>query len=146
MRTIILISILLTVTYAIEMGNTTQFVMPLKNDVPVYKNDIRKLNEKPLFKMNINDRYMIVATSTNHIKIKNNDGYNGWVEKRLIKKVKASSAHIFDSKLIETYVDNPTPIIIEGNKDFNDTLIIEGRSFAENIRENIDRETVERMK
>lgn len=146
MRTITLIITLISINFAMELGNTTQVVIPLKKNVPVYKNQTRELHEKPIYKMNINDRYLIIESINDYVKVKNNDSEIGWVEKRLVKKVKASSAHIFNHELIQSYIDDPMPIHIEGDKDSYDTLIIEGRSFADNIRENVDRETIARMK
>lgn len=131
---------------AIDMGNTIKFVVPISKSINAYPNEVRKLNEKPIFKMLIDERYLVLKDSNTHTKIKNQEGNIGWVEKRLIKTIRASSGFIFEKELIESYMETPSPIKINGDIDSYDTLIIEERSFSEDIKVNVDRETIARMR
>lgn len=146
MRILLYVITLLSISYSIEMGNSTQFVMPLKKDIKVYSNKIRDLNEDFIFKMNIDNRYLIIESTDQYLKIKDYDGKTGWVERRLIKKVKASSGFIFGNKLVEGYEVTPAASLIWGDLTWKDTLVLPERSFSDNIKVNIDRETIARMK
>lgn len=146
MRTFLIIIALLSISYSTEMGNSTQIVMPLKKGIKVYQNKIRGLNEDFIFKMDIDNRYLILESTDKHIKVKADNGKIGWVEKRLVKKIKASSGFIFENKLVEGYEVTPVASLIWGDVRWKDTLILPDRSFSENIKVNIDRETIARIK
>lgn len=146
MRILILLISIVSLNFALELGNSTQFIMPLNDNVAVYKNKTRKLHEKPLFKMNIDDRYLIIENVDEYVKIKNKNSEVGWVESRLIKKVKASSGFVFEKKLVEAYEISPLTSIIFGDNTWQDTIVMPDRSFSESIKTNVDRETIARMK
>lgn len=52
----------------------------------------------------------------------------------------------FEDAEVLGYLDNPTPVYIIDSDNINGDPIKLDRSFAEEIKENVDRETLERLK
>lgn len=120
-----------------------KFVQPTRAGVGIYKNQSRGVNERVLAQVGVNDRLKVLKTSRNHYQIKTPDGLKGWVEKRLVASA-AGKAYSFDDAEVIGYLDNPTPVYIIDADSRDATPIKLDRSFAEALRENVDRETVER--
>lgn len=121
-----------------------KFVQPTKNDVAIYANEVRKLNEEALFTAGVDDRLQVLATGHNAYKVKGANGQIGWVEKRLVAST-SGKKFTFDNAEVQGYLDNPTPVYIidADNKDAQPIKL--DRSFADALRQNVDRETVERQ-
>ena len=122
----------------------TKFVQPTSNNVGVYRNEIRKVNEQAIMKVGVEDRLQVVKTSRNHYKVKTSTGDVGWVEKRLVVAT-SGKKFMFDDAEVIGYLDNPTPVYIIDADSKDATPIKLDRSFAEALRQNVDRETVERQ-
>lgn len=122
-----------------------KFVQPKKNNVGIYQNETRSINETAIVTVGLNDRLKVVKTSRNNYKVKTNDGTTGWIEKRLVAAASGKS-FLFDDAEVIGYLDNPTPVYIIDADSKDATPIKLDRSFAEALRENVDRETVERQK
>jgi len=121
-----------------------KFVQPTKNGVGVYENEVRKLNEEAKFTVGIDDRLQVLQTTKNSYKVKNAAGEIGWVEKRLVAAT-SGKKFMFDDAEVIGYLDNPTPVYII-DADSKDAQPIKlDRSFADALRQNVDRETVERQ-
>ena len=122
-----------------------QFVVPTKEDVGVYKNKTRKVYEEPLVTVGSSDRLTLMKKSGRHYKVKTSDGQVGWVEKRLVATTGKSKTFVFDNADVIGYLDNPTPVYIIDTDDPNADPISLDRSFKDALRENVDKETVERQ-
>jgi len=111
----------------------------------VYQNEIRKPYENPIGSVNMADRLQVIEEKRNHYKVKG-PGVTGWIEKQLVASAaKGSKTYLFDDAEVLGYLDNPTPVyIIDADDKDRDPIKLE-RSFAEALRENVDRETVERQ-
>jgi hypothetical protein len=121
------------------------YAIPVQKDVPVYQNEIRKLYEKPLFVMEEQGRYFIKETGKNAVKIQDREGSAGWVELRRIKMVSENKSFSYDPAVIESWLDNPQlTAIIDGNDPKANPLILD-RSFADALKENVDKETIFRQ-
>ncbi len=144
------ISSLLTVTAVVFLaaGSVTakpKWVQPQKDGVGVYKNQIRETYEEPITTASSNDRMEVVSEKRNHYKVRINN-QTGWVEKRLVAAVaQGSKSYMFDDAEVIGYLDNPTPVYIIDADDRERDPIKLDRSFAEALRENVDRETLERQ-
>jgi hypothetical protein len=128
-----------------EQKSNEKFVTATSNDVGVFKNEIRELYEKPLFTVTSNDRLLLLSSGRQHYKIKKGDGEVGWIEKRMVVTTGKSKTFIFDNAEVVGYLDNPTPVYIIDADNPNADPIKLDRSFADALRENVDRETVERQ-
>lgn len=124
---------------------TPKFVQPKKNNVGIYQNETRSINEAAIVTVGLNDRLKVVKTSRNNYQVKTDDGTTGWIEKRLVAAASGKS-FLFDDAEVIGYLDNPTPVYIIDADSKDATPIKLDRSFAEALRENVDRETVERQK
>jgi hypothetical protein len=92
----------------------------------------------------VEDRLQVLEQDRNHYKVKSPDGQVGWVEKRLVATA-SGKQFMFDDAEVIGYLDNPTPVYIIDADAKDATPIKLDRSFAEALRENVDRETVERQ-
>jgi hypothetical protein len=122
-----------------------KFVVPTKDDVGVYKNKTREVYEEPIMKVGTTDRLTLLKKSGRHYKVKTPDGQIGWVEKRLVATTGKSKTFVFDNADVIGYLDNPTPVYIIDTDDPNADPINLDRSFKDALRENVDKETVERQ-
>ena len=121
-----------------------KFVQPKKNGVGIYKNETRSVNETATLTVGVGDRLKVLRSSRNHYKVRTDDGNEGWIEKRLVAAASGKS-FLFDDAEVIGYLDNPTPVYIIDADSKDATPIKLDRSFAEALKENIDRETVERQ-
>jgi hypothetical protein len=133
------------VTAGVFAKDDQKFVTPTKDEVGVYKNDVREVYEKPIATVGMNDRLNILGASKQNYKVKTPGGEVGWVEKRLVVVTGKSKTFVFDDAEVIGYLDNPTPVYIIDADNPNADPIKLDRSFADALRENVDRETVERQ-
>jgi hypothetical protein len=131
--------------FAFAQKNAEKYVIPTSNDIGVFKNETRELYEKPLFSVGTNDRLLILSTGRQHYKIQKTGGEVGWIEKRAVVATGKSKTFVFDDAEVIGYLDNPTPVYIIDADNPNADPIKLDRSFADALRENVDRETVERQ-
>ena len=126
-------------------GQSAKFVQPKQDNVGVYKNQTRELYEKPLFSVDVNTSLRVVRSTKDHYKVVL-DGKEGWIEKRLTAPIgKGAKTYLFDEAEVIGYLDNPTPVyIIDADDKERDPIKLD-RSFAEALRENVDKETIERQ-
>jgi len=140
-----LVFVSLVATLAFGEKNPQKFVTPTKEDVGIYKNEVRELYEKPEFTVGPNDRLLILENGKQSFKVQKGDGTVGWIEKRLVQTTGKSKTFVFDDAEVIGYLDNPTPVYIIDADNPNADPIKLDRSFADALRENVDRETIERQ-
>ncbi len=141
--TVILIGLFASLAFSAK--DAQRFVTPTKEDVGVFKNEIRELYEKPVFTVGTSDKLVVLSEGRQHYKVQKGDGEIGWVEKRLVVATGKSKTFVFDDADVIGYLDNPTPVYIIDADNPNADPIKLDRSFADALRENVDRETVERQ-
>ena len=129
---------------ALWAADTKKYVQPKEGNIGVYKNQIRDVYEQPIFKVGTDDRLLIVDSKGDHYKVQNAEGQNGWIEKRLVVSIGKSKTFVFDKADVVGYLDNPTPVYILDSDDPNAERIYLDRSFKEALRDNVDKETMER--
>ena len=139
-----IITIFIVSTFTFAQKNP-KFVQPKKDNVGLYQNETRSVNETAVETVGLNDRLKVVKATRDHYKVTTDDGKSGWIEKRFVASA-SGKAFLFDDAEVIGYLDNPTPVYIIDADSKDATPIKLDRSFAEALRENIDRETVERQK
>ncbi|MBD3345081.1 MAG: hypothetical protein GF401_08480 [Chitinivibrionales bacterium] len=123
----------------------TRWVQPRKDNVGIYKNQKRELYEKPIVTVGVNTRMQVLEEKRDHYKVRYETNV-GWVEKRLVAATaKGSKTYLFEDAEVIGYLDNPTPVYIIDADDKDKDPIKLDRSFAEALRENVDKETIERQ-
>jgi hypothetical protein len=145
LKFISLIIIGLMATLAFGQKDMKKYVTPTKDEVGVFKNEVRELYEKPSFVVGTSDRLLVLETGKQSFKVQKGDGTTGWVEKRLVVTTGKSKSFVFDDAEVIGYLDNPTPVYIIDADNPNADPIKLDRSFADALRENVDRETIERQ-
>jgi hypothetical protein len=124
-------------------GDNEKYVIAAKDSIPVFKNENHAANETPLFIIGRQDRPLIIATGGKSYEIQKND-VTGWVDKEAVS-VSSAKTMVFDTANVLGYLDNPTTLyILDANNPNGQSIKLE-RSFAYEILENVDRETVERQ-
>ena len=136
--------IIASVAFALfaQSGNP-KFVQPTENNVGIYKNETRGVNENAVLKVNVNDRLNVLETRKNHYKVRTSEGTVGWVEKRVVAAA-SGKAFMFDDAEVIGYLDNPTPVYIIDADNKDATPIKLDRSFADALKQNVDREGIDR--
>ncbi len=138
------LSFVLVVLFLASTLHAQKFVQPKKNNVGLYKNEKRQVNENAIKSVGVDDRLQVLRTKRNHLQVKTMDGTVAWIEKRLVATASGKS-FLFDDAEVIGYLDSPTPVYIIDADSKDATPIKLDRSFAEALRENVDRETVERQ-
>jgi len=136
--------ILAAVATAVAQGGAQKYVSPKKADTGIYENEVRKLYEQPLLKATTDDRLLVLKETRNSYQVEFG-GKRGWVDKGTVVAVGKSKTFVFDNAEVIGYLDNPTPVYIIDADDPNANPITLDRSFKDALRENVDRETVERQ-
>jgi hypothetical protein len=146
MRLTVLVSILVAFSAGTVLGQAkAKWVQPTKDNIGVYKNQVRQPYEEPVFTIDQKSRCEVIETEKDHYKIRF-QGQEGWVEKRLVVgAAKGNKTFMFEDAEVIGYLDNPTPVyIIDANDQDRDPIKLD-RSFADALKENVDKETVERQ-
>lgn len=122
--------------------------MVAKKEANIYANEVREPYEQPIFKATDKDFLTILETKKNHYRVRTAAGDEGFVEKNALKdppKNSASSRFVFEGADVIGYLDNPTPVYIIDMDDPNADPITLDRSFKDALKENVDKETMERV-
>jgi hypothetical protein len=122
-----------------------KIVVPKSDGVGVFKNDVREVYEEPILKVGTQDRLEVIKKKGRSLQVRTSDGQTGWVEERLVQSSGKSKTFVFDNADVIGYLDNPTPVYIIDTDDPNADPINLDRSFKDALRENVDKETVERQ-
>ena len=138
------VSVILLIAAFSLSSFAAKFVQPNKGGVGLYKNQTRGVNESAIENLDLQSRLKVIDEGKNHYKVKAPSGAEGWVEKYLVVEA-SGKAFTFDDAEVMGYLDNPTPVYIIDVDSKDATPIQLDRSFAEALRQNVDRETVERQ-
>ena len=122
-----------------------KFVTPTKDGTGIYKSQTREVYEEPIATVGTTDRLTVLSKKGRHYQVKTPDGQTGWIEARLVVATGKSKTFVFDNADVIGYLDNPTPVYIIDTDDPNADPINLNRSFKDALRENVDKETVERQ-
>jgi len=130
---------------AVFSSEVNRFVLAAEKDVGVYERRDRALYDKPVFMLENSRRCLVVADELRHYKIRNAEGLEGWVEKRLVEVISTAKAHMFEGVAVPGYIDIPALSFVDGNSAGGTDSIFIDRSFADHITINIHRESIERI-
>jgi hypothetical protein len=145
MRTLLLVFAGLLVYSFDALCQVIHYGIPVKDEVPAYLNATRKVFEQPLFFIGKNDRVVVQAREKNMVRIETASKQTGWVESPAIKIVSRNQSIAFENAEVPGYINNPDPTIIIGPEDAIERSLALNRSFADELRENVDRETIARQ-
>jgi hypothetical protein len=128
-----------------SVPNQDRFVIPVANGTAVFANNPIGDGEQPAFTVGTSDRLMILDISGVAFKVSDLKGNVGWVNKTLVKVIHPNESIVFSDASIQGYLDNPVPVyILDANNPSEKPLTL-ARSFSEEMKENIDRMTLERI-
>jgi hypothetical protein len=142
-RLFLAVSAMLIAAFGVAQG-TELFVIPKSDKVGVYKNEIRKVFETPLFRVSTNDRLTVITTHRDHYLVRDAEGRQGWIEKPSCIAVSKSKNITFDSAIVNASWGLYGPTVIPGKPESPEEPLLLDRSFALEMRSNEDKESVER--
>ena len=123
-----------------------------KKEARIFANEVREPYETPVFTATEKDVLTILEAKRNHFRVSTPSGITGWVERNALKDMprtgggsSASARMVFEGADVIGYLDNPTPVYIIDMDDPNADPITLDRSFKDALRENVDKETMQRV-
>ncbi|MFP4416394.1 MAG: hypothetical protein ACOC4C_03950 [Fibrobacterota bacterium] len=138
------LALLFVVASSSLIAAAPKFVQPTKGNVGIYEKQTRGTYDEAIMTVGVEERLRVMESGRNHYKVKTDNGTVGWVEKRLVA-ASSGKEFMFDDAEVIGYLDNPTPVYIIDADSKDATPIKLDRSFADALRNNVDRETVERQ-
>ncbi len=142
MKTKIAVFIIIGLALSVVFANAPAYVIATHNDIPVYKSESHAPNAVPLFNLSTADRPVVVAADGNKFEIRNGK-LLGWVEKSQVTDA-SGKTFVFGPADVTGYLDNPQPVfILDANGIVGAPLKLD-RSFANEMKENVDRATINR--
>jgi len=136
---------LLLAAIAGSATNAEQYAVPISNGTSVFSHNPRIVGETSVFTAGTVDRLLILEKKEDKYKVTNRNHLVGWIDTNLVTLMKPSETLSFSGADVNAYLDNPTPVyIIDADNGVGKTILID-RSFAGELRENIDRMTMERI-
>jgi hypothetical protein len=122
-----------------------RYVIPIKNNTPIYEHMSGVAEEKPVFTAGTSDWLMVLETNGDLLKVTDMKGNSGWINKPLVRQAATDKSMTFNGADIFAYLENPQPILILDGDNPDATRIMLDRSFAMELQDNIDRNTVNRI-
>ncbi len=144
MRTFLIILLVFTISANANIPKNS-YVIPTQKNVGIYENRIRKLHENALFHVGLQSRLQVLEEKGNSYQIQDDHGRIGWVDKRFVAVVQGTHLNSFDPADVRDYDDLRSFISILDIPELTDRMIKLDRSFKDNLKETVDRETVERI-
>ena len=143
MRSLILIMAIAGVLCSVSARQL--YVVAKEQNTAVYQNRLRKLYEQAVFFINPDERVRVLKDSGGHLQIINQFQQFGWVKAGRVMRVSANKSFVFDSASVAGYIDSPDMAIVWGRNGLDDFEITLDRSFQDALRENVNRETIQRV-
>lgn len=121
------------------------FVLPKNDNVGVYRNELRKMYEEPVFLVSTGDVLIVMQSGKDHYFVKNRGDEKGWIEKQECVKAPRGAQLIIDTAIINTDWTSSgfIPIIVDPVAD-NEPIALD-RSFKIELLVNLDNETLARQ-
>jgi hypothetical protein len=121
------------------------FVLPKKDNIGVYRNELRKIYEEPVFLVSAGEVLMVIQSGKDHYFVKNSGDEKGWIEKQECVKAQRGASLTIDTAVINTdWDDIKTVINVAGDPIMDDDPLALDRSFKTEILVNTDQEELAR--
>lgn len=116
----------------------------VKDSVPVYKSDLRKLYETPQFYLKKGDRIKLAGSSPDKDSVVLADGRTGWIEKTKLTENNKYSLYLEELK-VYGFLDNPEPVYIldYSNQDYKPIRVSRDFIYDPELMKNIVKENFE---
>jgi hypothetical protein len=105
---------------------------------------VRGVFEAPLFVVGASDHLVVLQRTTDRVQVRDAQGRVGWVDAAEVTLSAARVGYWFESAAVDRYMDSPDPRFVIGDPIIGDDAMLRGRSFSAEVRENIDKESLQR--
>jgi len=139
-RTTLMLIVSCTVCFA-----DISYVLTTKDNSPVYLNYTRVLFEEPLFKVDRNKIFQVIAQKGEKYKVVDEKGRGGWIEKSFCVKTQVGKKFEFESANVNGFNDIHGFAFISGSLENGEIPLRLERSFKDELKENVDKEKIKRV-
>lgn len=116
-----------------------RYVLPLDEQIGAYEQP--GLENAPAFVLAGNDRLMVLKRKGGALQIRDSRGRVGWVDRRKVVDARHNVMEFVRSTKIVSTFEEPEAIYLLDAQNPVDIPVRISRSFAEELRDNIDRES-----
>jgi len=121
-------------------ASNDQYVVSNGSFLALYKNRDRNPNETAKLRVPQTELLKVVATRGSHILVETSKGEKGWVEKWLVVSIKTTAESLPEKEIIADKATSPI-VCIAPESASPSTLIVPNRSFTDNLKKDISKET-----
>ncbi|MFP4418810.1 MAG: hypothetical protein ACOC41_08055 [Chitinivibrionales bacterium] len=144
MKRIKTVLLALAVVVAGEATLVVRYAIPRNQQTKVYAEQERSEGQRVLFAAGRDDRLRIIRDNGEMLLVRDREGRQGWVAASEVVTTRSSRMMAFDKAEVYGYLDDPQAIYIIDADDTKAAAIEIDRSFKEQLKENVDRETIDR--
>ena len=120
-------------------------MLPTGDNVGVYKNEVRRLFESPLFTVSTNDRLLVIENKGDRCLVQDPEGRKGWVDTKLcVPAPRGSRLSGFNPAVVTADWGAHGFGLVTGDSPSPDDTIVLSRSFSRELRVNMDQEEAQR--
>jgi hypothetical protein len=141
---LVVVGLAAVTVFAQKTGDSMQ---AKRNNTNLYASEVREAYAQPVASVGSNDLLTITEVKKNHYRVRTVSGVEGFVQKNDVSKVAVdkSRSFTFGDAHIEGYLTTPAPVFILDTDGSDADPISLNRSFKEALKENTDKETIERL-
>lgn len=121
----------------------TKFVIVETDNLPLYKKQAWSDSDTPVTTVSRGEKLEVLKNRDDLYRVKTDDAETGWILKSSVSPAKESVQDGFTAQTVQSSNSAPTPGHVEGIDDTEPTdAIIPERSFKDNLKNNVDKESV----
>ena len=145
MYKLMLLLITLVFIFTVSGNNPPRFVVPLHDGIKVYSSSSGLRNPQELMKVNRKNVLKVLAETDEMFKVAlHSKERSGWIEKKSVAVTFTKKEYSFDDLMVSGYVELIPPDFLIDAAEVTREFIPIARTFHDELRDNCDKETLER--
>ncbi len=132
---------MLLISAGLLFAAKNSYVTAVENDLAVYEKHNMKPEMKPLFRVSKGEKLEVLKTKSDYYRIRTSSEKIGWVEKRGVTVL--SEMGDFVPGVVHGGVNDGSPAVVTDVSEAPVTdAIVPDRSFKDNLKKNVSKESV----